>query len=554
MAGYDKNREELDDFWAIDKLIPPKKENKRYENYASDTDAVEVILTAKESTAYDKLHTIEMRPSDAENAKLTFPPASKEDTPEADEEYSPESPFISKVRIFRQKNFFYYSAFYDEGIKYLSETCDEISEPPFFSYVPQYSQLDSEQKKWYFYMRSCLRKREWIKTSYSYLLLYIFELLNVEQDKPTALSMLCLIWVNYRKKYPKLDPLMPEWITDFCLVNKLTPEPSLFGESYHVLLERASFKELFICRDRNDNSLVPALLELSSNYDYKKSKFAVGDNLPLFDTHIPGALRAVIRSLDEKKSIFAFSGELKRMAFPGALCTPQSKCRIDVEYCSLSRSHEMRFLITDAVKHTENKIRAYIGVKSRLTVYSLPADVRNIIDNYINDALPGRLKMQKEETHEYDALYELPKSSFSLSKARKIEQSSWDTTKRLVEAFGEDEETAKEAIIPHTPEKTPQNTNSFADRAPIYEAEASAESPEKALLCALSSYSCFVSAAVREDYEAQERFARERGKLIDSVADEINEIAAEVFGDIILEKKDGGYAVIEDYSEVFENA
>ena len=39
------------------------------------------------------------------------------------------------------------------------------------------------------------------------------------------------------------------------------------------------------------------------------------------------------------------------------------------------------------------------------------------------------------------------------------------------------------------------------------------------------------------------------GKMIDAVADEINGIAAEVFGDVILEEADGGYAIIEDYKE-----
>ena len=37
--------------------------------------------------------------------------------------------------------------------------------------------------------------------------------------------------------------------------------------------------------------------------------------------------------------------------------------------------------------------------------------------------------------------------------------------------------------------------------------------------------------------------------MIDAVADEINEIAAEIFGDVILEDGEGGYAIIEDYRE-----
>ena len=38
-------------------------------------------------------------------------------------------------------------------------------------------------------------------------------------------------------------------------------------------------------------------------------------------------------------------------------------------------------------------------------------------------------------------------------------------------------------------------------------------------------------------------------KMIDAVADEINDIAVETFGDVILEETDGAYAIIEDYRE-----
>ena len=37
--------------------------------------------------------------------------------------------------------------------------------------------------------------------------------------------------------------------------------------------------------------------------------------------------------------------------------------------------------------------------------------------------------------------------------------------------------------------------------------------------------------------------------MIDAVADEINEIAAEIFGDVILEEGEDGYVIIEDYRE-----
>ena len=40
--------------------------------------------------------------------------------------------------------------------------------------------------------------------------------------------------------------------------------------------------------------------------------------------------------------------------------------------------------------------------------------------------------------------------------------------------------------------------------------------------------------------------------MIDSIADRINEIAAEVLGDILLEEDVGGYRVIEEYLDLPE--
>ena len=63
----------------------------------------------------------------------------------------------------------------------------------------------------------------------------------------------------------------------------------------------------------------------------------------------------------------------------------------------------------------------------------------------------------------------------------------------------------------------------------------------------------FVRAALVGDVLAEERIAGKQGKLKDAFADEINGIAADVIGDVILEDIGVGYAVIEDYRELFED-
>ena len=49
----------------------------------------------------------------------------------------------------------------------------------------------------------------------------------------------------------------------------------------------------------------------------------------------------------------------------------------------------------------------------------------------------------------------------------------------------------------------------------------------------------------------QRKFASAHGTTIDELADKINETAADIFGDIILEDSGSGYVIIEDYLFLF---
>ncbi len=63
----------------------------------------------------------------------------------------------------------------------------------------------------------------------------------------------------------------------------------------------------------------------------------------------------------------------------------------------------------------------------------------------------------------------------------------------------------------------------------------------------------FVEAALSGNASKQALTAAGLGLLSDALADEINDIAAEIMGDIILEDQGGYYTIIEDYREIFEH-
>ena len=225
-----------------------------------------------------------------------------------------------------------------------------------------------------------------------------------------------------------------------------------------------------------------------------------------------------------------------RDSFVGALCSSEMKRRIEVEYCSFHRSHELRFLITDMIKYAENKIRATLGVKSKLNIYALPPEIRSLLDEYFSQALPsGRSSRPTVEPRPaYERLYDLPNAPISAERAAHIEQASWDVTQRLVEAF-ESESQETEADL--------EQDGSAA--LPIVENTTGDQDDPTA---SLRPYRDFLLAAYEGDGKRQRELAAHQGLLTDALAEEINNVAVDVCGDILLEQGENGtYRIIEDY-------
>ncbi|MBQ4327042.1 MAG: TerB N-terminal domain-containing protein [Clostridia bacterium] len=527
-----------DGFWTLDEFAPKKtvvRSPKR------DVEAVEItfeneekiISSARELTSEGiSKEKIQMRPSTTLTERIiTAIPTKIAESDTPDEEYESELRFIGRVKLFRNKEYNYYESFLCDGRRLFDETREGCPYYSYFSYVPQYSQLSSGQLDCYLDLRRQWRAGEAPKAEYSYLLLYVSELINVDPDTETVPKKIAILWQNYRHTYPKLDSLIPEWITDYCLLTRVMPPKGLSGELEEYIFSHAALRELFFSgKDGDVKKLVDS--GAYTTYDYRKSKFATKENLPIFEQIIPAVVAATLRRLGSEGKLRYGTGKLNRHMFTGLLCTPWRKCRLEVDYISLSRSHEVRYIVTDAVKHAENKIRAYLGIKSRLTVYSLPTEDRKIIDSMISEMLGGEKKPKaEEEKSEYSHLYDLPKHEFSLDAAKKIEEDSWQTTERLIEAF--EEEAAVSVPIEEKPVAVPE----------VQSVE------ENDLVSALSEYIEFVRAARDGDFSAQRAFADSHGLLAGSIADRINEISADILGDILLEECSSGYKIIEDYAE-----
>ena len=495
-------------------------------------------------------------------------------TSEPEKVYEMQSGLVHRVSIYPWKSgYTYYEKFCRDGEYLRRIKGKEAPHVGFFSYMPQYGQMTKAQLAYYLWWReNIIQHGTYLPADYSYILLNIYELINLPDDNPIKVrDALCRLWVAYKKDTPRLDRYFAEWICDYCLLHGLPAPVEQLAPIWDDVLAVATLKEFYLdAGDGRTASYVRALLAYCCQYDYRKSKFAAGESKEMYDSIIPGVLTHLLELDGEGAKLLRGKGGMQdtiisRDSYVAALCSHRIKKRIEVQYCSVSRSHELRMAVTDMVKYTENRIRAHMGVKSRLGVGTLGDAVKREMDAYLDAVVPRIKNPEREQVEQYERLYDLPKTELNLARSAEIEQASWETTKRLVEAF---EDTADD--VPAAPMATPVGANHDSpapmttpvganhDSPAAFDTSQSSMNdapmqstvvPDDALAAALADYLPFIHAAADGNASVQMAFCRSMGKMIDAVADEINGIAADVFGDVILEEGDGGYAVIEDYKE-----
>lgn len=460
--------------------------------------------------------------------------------------YSPDLPLISKVEVLPWKSdYSYYLSFCSDAVRLADYVADKCEYKPFFSYMPQYSQMDSSQLAYYFYLREAVRSGEYPEADVSYLLLLIYEAINlaVVRGPEESLATLCSVAVGYSEAFPRIAMRLSDWICDLCLSHRLTL-PELPPKTLVALSSFTSLKEFYVGGNGADAAL--SILLSVSGYDYRKSRFCTGENAPLFDKHIKGALARVVAGAGEEKLLLMLTEtRVTRDAFVGALCGPKSKKRLIISYRSLSRSHEFRFAVADMVKYSENRLRAALGLKSKLSVGKLGPGVKETIDAYFNAAFPG--KNHKAEP-EYERLYDPPASEVTTDAALKIEEASWEITDKLISAFAETEGEvpAADDVVPDVPsdvgkvdeEGASQDEEGLSD-------DDTQESGNGFNACEIE----FLRACLSRDREGQRRAASAAGMSPDLLCDWINEKALEIIGDVVLESDGKVFAVSEFYAD-----
>ena len=529
MGKYD----DIDAFWDLGRIMPKKKK-----------------LTTFNTSTTPKSHDIggEDSPSPEQKLTLTLGDCGLDNVEE--KSYVPNRKGLIKEVTIRRwiDKYDFYGNFRKAALLYYDYKTDKCDFAPYYSYMPQYSQLTTPQKQYYFYWRDMVRRGQFIKSDYSYLYLFVYEILNLPDKLPPSegLELLCRLWREYRDDLPKIDANFAAWIQDYCLVHELNCPMDQISEFIFDVISASSFKEFYlseigIAGDAGTDAMIAYL----SDYDFRKCKYRTPENKEAYTKYMLSAMSIVIFALMNRKNPIYDESKvtmLERDAFPRSLCTHTVKCRLKIKYAPLSQDLKLRSIITMAVRYTENKLRAHLGVKSRLAIRDLPEEYKCLIDGYFNSLVGEKsAKIKKENIPEYEALYDAPTESLSISGADKIEKESWQTTARLVgDECLDNDEVSYATPLPNNEGALSEISKSITHIAGDQKIENEDNSFN------LSQVEIMLISDIISGRNCD--FSFEKAEMIEK----INEAFLEDFGDIIIELDSEQYKIIEDYQEDVE--
>ncbi len=506
---------EKDDFWDISSLIPPKKKQ------------TAPVFSEQTDTAYVILHDGEKDKREAER-KISFLGAKQEVFLN---EYAPAwNPLLKSVRVHAyESNYRIFHVFKTDAEFYAKKKGREVPFVPFFSYVPQYTQMNGSQINYYLYFRDQANEGCYLKTTQAYLMLYFYEIINLPEyiDPQIGILRMANAWMAYRKAFPAIDKYLIAWLSDYALIHGLPCPNELLSDALPDILSVSHMKEFYLGMGNEFSlCLLDAVLSLASAYDFKNGRYSKGEHGNLFITHVRAAAKLVLEAVLKEKTCTATHQTVEKSyeAYVAALCAGEYKYRIEVSYCSISGTESLKTIMTAAVKYAENKVRAYLSIKSRLSVVGLPQTYKEMIDAYFARHLVRVTQKEAESRPEYEVLYDAPSIGFSEDEAHKIESASWANTIRLIP-----EEEREELLI--SEKEAPQTDASVGG-------DAISLSPREML---------FLQILCDDGSESAKQYALKNGFLPEILCEHINEYFIDRMGDIVIETSEEGIFLLEDY-------
>lgn len=301
-----------------------------------------------------------------------------------------DSPFQIEVRYTSRE-----SSFVKQAKKLVNHSEKSARFVPFQQYWPQYGDMTAQQRKWYFYWRSEVRKGNYPDTDLSYIFVHAYELINNVgvKNEIDGYTQLHRLWLNYRKRFPKLDNYLLDWMADYVLVNKCPVDPlKIYADA--AIDQTVSYRDFDLILANylgRPLSRIPIfLIEKLTDYQIQRSKFYTAGHQQLVNEYVPQTLEQINLYLKQTSGVGIFerfkprrSVTIRRRPFQGALYDGQVTEITLATILPYTRHQPLRDFLTAIVKHTENKLRELKNHSGRLRGYTLDPAVQAVIDRFI---------------------------------------------------------------------------------------------------------------------------------------------------------------------------
>lgn len=430
---------------------------------------------------------------------------------------------------------------------------------PYFSYAPSFSELSEKQLNSYLCFREDVEARRYRGVDYSYLVLYLYERLNLLDEKNAAQTLQSFLWIweHYRCDFAVLDKLLSDWVTDLCVEWDLPFPlarldgilPKIRAVTSPVLHTLYLFDYLLAGEVRPHGEQVNYILRCLCDYGYRtvslyreNSLYAASMDGYLADLFAEGFLTATSQREDFLSMKIPTRLALKRASYPGAILDPSRRRTLCYEYCPLLGDVNVKHRFTSLVKYADNRVRKRMGMKMKFSMVAVSPVHRQFMDLRFEVFFAARLPEVREE-----AAASMPQAApkrqlqVDLQKAAAIEASSWKTTDELTRDLYSEE---GEMILlgekkEEPPEKAQEFTFSDSTEEDVTEFCASLDPMETE----------FTVYLLYTDLERTKAFSRAKGQFYDNLLRRVNQKAMELLGDVVIEPSG---EIIEDYREQLE--
>ncbi len=482
--------------------------------------------------------------------------------------------------------------------EFMQDVTDDFTRSAFCAIErPVYGALSAEQLRTYFTWRTDARRGTYYKIDKPYITLYCYELMNKigvlsSQD---AFNRLVGVWENCRGFCPSLDNTMPLWLKDFYAFNNIEGDFSELSHSFPVKPDSTDKITSELLSGDYSNKL--EYLASHSSYNIKGSIFYTDEHLPLLNDAAEASLSA-LEDYFRAHGISLFElicGRAKKdfgwSPFAGAYVDQERMdgfrtCHISSteRYCikrgqpcfERFESAPFRNFIGYILKATESVLRERTGFR-----YSIVPNLSVVLDDFFNreklykavseqefasvvpnavnaycdehGIFPPRKEPKRKkkpdygDSPQYQPVNTAPKKiEIDLSALENIRREADETARKLIieeyeDALPEEKITEMTAAIVDevfeelTEQAITENRNEHDFSALKEPWKEFAQVLDKRLLSVLQAI----------DDNKAEALCRDMGILPETVFEEINAIALEYIGDVVIEND----AFVPDYYE-----